>query len=86
MKAYDNEALGNSPKLTREECQAAILKHIDGLRGIDTHCHHLPDRQFKDVDLKFIYDHNYCDWMEPYPADKKDVPQYLLRNCSNSYF
>ena len=86
MKAYDNEALGNSSKLTREECQVAILKHIDGLRGIDTHCHHLPDRQFKDVDLRFIYDHSYCDWMEPYPEDKADVPRYLLRNCSNSYF
>ena len=86
MKAYDKGSLGKDPALTKEECQSAILKHIDGLRGIDTHCHHLPDRKFKDVDLKFIYDHSYCDWMEPYPADKKDVPQYLLRNCSNSYF
>lgn len=26
----------------RDDVSAAILQHLDGLRGIDTHCHHLP--------------------------------------------
>ena len=42
----------------RDTVSEAILRHLDGLRGIDTHCHHLPDSQFRDVDLKFLYDHS----------------------------
>ena len=70
----------------RDTVSAAILRHLDGLRGIDTHCHHLPDRQFRDMNLKFLYDHSYCDWMDTYPDDAQAVPEFLLRNCSNSYF
>ena len=29
--------------LNRDDVSTAILQHLDGLRGIDTHCHHLPD-------------------------------------------
>ena len=37
---------------------------MDGLRGIDTHCHHLPDDQFQNMGVKFLYDHSYCNWMD----------------------
>ena len=30
----------------RDDVSTAILQHLDGLRGIDTHCHHLPDDQW----------------------------------------
>lgn len=62
------------------------MRRLDGMRGINTHCHHLPDAQFSGVDLKFLYDHSYCDWMDSYPADASAVPDFLLRNCGNSYF
>ena len=48
----------------RDVVSAAILQHLDGLRGIDTHCHHLPDDQFQNMGLKFLYDHSYCSWMD----------------------
>nr|WP_288548677.1 hypothetical protein [uncultured Blautia sp.] len=70
----------------RDAVSAAILQHLDGLRGIDTHCHHLPDDQFQNMGLKFLYDHSYCSWMDTYPDDAQAVPEFLLRNCSNSYF
>lgn len=35
----------------RDVVSAAILQHLDGLRGIDTHCHHLPDDQFQNMGL-----------------------------------
>lgn len=35
----------------RDVVSAAILQHFDGLRGIDTHCHHLPDDQFQNMGL-----------------------------------
>ena len=37
----------------RDDVSAAILQHLDGLRGIDTHCHHLPDDQFQNMGVKF---------------------------------
>ena len=46
----------------RDDVSAAILQHLDGLRGIDTHCHHLPDDQFQNMGVKFLYDHSYCNW------------------------
>ena len=67
-------------------CREAILRYLDGLRGVDTHCHHLADAQFTGVDLKFLYDHSYCDWMDHYPDDARDVPAFLRRNGGNSYF
>ncbi len=70
----------------RNVVSAAILQHLDGLRGIDTHCHHLPDDQFQNMGLKFLYDHSYCSWMDTYPDDEQAVQEFLLRNCSNSYF
>lgn len=70
----------------RDVVSAAILQHLDGLRGIDTHCHHLPDDQFQNMGLKFLYDHSYCSWMDTYPDDAQAVQEFLLRNCSNSYF
>ena len=33
----------------RDDVSTAILQHLDGLRGIDTHCHHLPDDQFQNM-------------------------------------
>ena len=68
------------------DCREAVLRHLDGLRGIDTHSHHLADAQFAGVNLKFLYDHSYCDWMDHYPADDRDVAEFLRRNCCNSYF
>jgi len=44
----------------RDDVSTAILQHLDGLRGIDTHCHHLPDDQFQNMGVKFLYDHSYC--------------------------
>lgn len=70
----------------RDAVSSAILQHLDGLRGIDTHCHHLPDDQFQNMGLKFLYDHSYCSWMDTYPDDAQAVQEFLLRNCSNSYF
>ena len=70
----------------RDVVSVAILQHLDGLRGIDTHCHHLPDDQFQNMGLKFLYDHSYCSWMDTYPDDAQEVQEFLLRNCSNSYF
>ncbi len=37
----------------RDDVSAAILQHLDGLRGIDPHCHHLPDDQFQNMGVKF---------------------------------
>lgn len=37
----------------RDAASTAVLQHLDGLRGIDTHCHHLPDDQFQNMGLKF---------------------------------
>ena len=50
--------------LNRDDVGTAILQHLDGLRGIDTHCHHLPDDQFQNMGVKFLYDHSYCNWMD----------------------
>ena len=50
--------------LNRDDVSTAILQHLDGLRGIDTHCHHLPDDQFQNMGVKFLYDHSYCNWMD----------------------
>ena len=33
----------------RDDVSTAILQHLDGLRGIDTHCQHLPDDQFQNM-------------------------------------
>ena len=70
----------------RDDVSAAILQHLDGLRGIDTHCHHLPDDQFQNMGVKFLYDHSYCNWMDTYPDDAQEVPEFLLQNSGNSYF
>ena len=42
----------------RDDVSTAILQHLDGLRGIDTHCQHLPDDQFQNMGVKFLYDHS----------------------------
>lgn len=89
QKLRTAEAFDRSIHATNENsdtCREAILRRLDGMRGINTHCHHLPDAQFSGVDLKFLYDHSYCDWMDSYPADASAVPDFLLRNCGNSYF
>ena len=84
----------------RDDVSTAILQHLDGLRGIDTHCHHLPDDQFQNMGVKFLYDHSYCNWMDDllgllhsysnwmdtYPDDAQEVPEFLLQNSGNSYF
>ena len=62
----------------RDAVSSAILQHLDGLRGIDTHCHHLPDDQFQNMGLKFLYDHSYCSWMDTYPDDAQTVQEFLL--------
>ena len=72
--------------LNRDDVSTAILQHLDGLRGIDTHCHHLPDDQFQNMGVKFLYDHSYCNWMDTYPDDAQEVPEFLLQNSGNSYF
>ena len=63
----------------RDVVSVAILQHLDGLRGIDPHCHHLPDDQFQNMGLKFLYDHSYCSWMDTYPDDEQAVQEFLLR-------
>ena len=61
----------------RDDVSTAILQHLDGLRGIDTHCHHLPDDQFQNMGVKFLYDHSYCNWMDDLLG--------LLHSYSNVY-
>ena len=61
----------------RDDVSAAILQHLDGLRGIDTHCHHLPDDQFQNMGVKFLYDQSYCNWMDDLLG--------LLHSYSNVY-
>ena len=61
----------------RDDVGTAILQHLDGLRGIDTHCHHLPDDQFQNMGVKFLYDHSYCNWMDDLLG--------LLHSYSNVY-
>ena len=40
----------------RDAVSAAILQHLDGLRGINTHCHHLPDDQFQNsIGCSFLF-------------------------------
>lgn len=63
----------------RDDVSAAILQHLDGLRGIDTHCHHLPDDQFQNMGVKFLYDHSYCNWMDTYPDDAQEVPEFCCK-------
>ena len=33
--------------LNRDDVSTAILQHLDGLRGIDTHCHHYRMTSFR---------------------------------------
>ena len=61
----------------RDDVSTAILQHLDGLRGIDTHCHHLPDDQFQNMGVKFLYNHSYCNWMDDLLG--------LLHSYSNVY-
>ena len=61
----------------RDDVSTAILQHLDGLRGIDTHCQHLPDDQFQNMGVKFLYDHSYCNWMDDLLG--------LLHSYSNVY-
>ena len=61
----------------RDDVSTAILQHLDGLRGIDTHCHHLQDDQFQNMGVKFLYDHSYCNWMDDLLG--------LLHSYSNVY-
>ena len=63
--------------LNRDDVGTAILQHLDGLRGIDTHCHHLPDDQFQNMGVKFLYNHSYCNWMDDLLG--------LLHSYSNVY-
>ena len=63
--------------LNRDDVSTAILQHLDGLRGIDTHCHHLPDDQFQNMGVKFLYDQSYCNWMDDLLG--------LLHSYSNVY-
>jgi len=69
-----------------DDIRSELHRYISGSRIINTHSHHLSDKQYENPDLHFILTNSYSSWMCKPPEDKDSVRGYLLANRCNSYF
>lgn len=73
--------------MKRCDIREDLHAYISEQKIINTHCHHLSDGEYHDVDLFFILSHSYPGWMSPPPAvDARSIEKYINDNRCNSYF
>ncbi len=64
-----------------------LQEYSKNLKIINTHCHHLPDREHQHIGLDFILDRSYVSWCKVDPGDTSEKKNEFIRLVRmNAYF
>jgi len=69
-----------------KDIQSELAGYISQKSIINTHCHHLSDKQYENPGLEFILSNSYSSWMCGPPQDWNFASEYIMDNRCNSYF
>ncbi len=72
--------------MKKDAIYSGLYDYIAGGRSINTHSHHLSDRQYENPDLHFVLTNSYSSWMCKPPEKDAPAKEYILANRCNSYF